>query len=145
MLTKEKHNITQHHSYPAQFEECISIAAVSKKDGLPVAPFSNSNLQVDYAGIGVDVISLKPFGGYQTMSGTSMACPHVCGFVAAIMSSNPLEVRKRLTEEYAIDIGLPGRDNNTGLGFVTSLDKGALEELFAKLGIKMKALTASAF
>jgi hypothetical protein len=49
-------------SYPANYEECMSIAAVSKKNGLPVAVFSNSNPQVDYAGIGVDVVSFKPGG-----------------------------------------------------------------------------------
>lgn len=39
---------------------------------LPVAEFSESNPQVTFAGIGVDVISLKPGGGFQKMSGTSM-------------------------------------------------------------------------
>ena len=42
---------------------------MSKAEELPVAVFSNSNPQVDYAGIGVDVTSFKPDGGYQTMSG----------------------------------------------------------------------------
>ena len=70
--------LTNEISYPATFPECLSIAAVSKSKGLPVARFSNSNAQVDYAGIGVDVVSMKPGGTFQTMSGTSMACPREC-------------------------------------------------------------------
>ena len=67
-----------YRSYPAFYNECISVAAVSKKKNFPVAVFSNSNVQVDYAGIGVDVVSMKPGGGFQEMSGACVrACVHV--------------------------------------------------------------------
>ena len=59
-------------TYPARYKETISVAAVKKEAGLPVANFSEGNPQVDFAGIGVDVVSFKPGGGYQTMRGTSM-------------------------------------------------------------------------
>jgi hypothetical protein len=49
--------------------EVISVAAVVKQRGLPTASFSNSNAQVDYAGIGQWVHSFKPGGGLQQMSG----------------------------------------------------------------------------
>jgi hypothetical protein len=42
---------------------------VGKSENLPTANFSNTNPEVDYAGIGVDAISFKPDGGYQNMSG----------------------------------------------------------------------------
>ena len=58
-------------SYPAMRPEVISIAAVGKFIGLPTAWFSNTNAQVDYAGIGEDVHSFKPGGGLQQMSGES--------------------------------------------------------------------------
>jgi len=133
------HRVSFLVSYPASFEECVSIAAIGKEKGLPVARFSNSNVQVDYAGIGIDVISLKPYGGYQKMSGTSMACPHVCGFIAAVISPDKKQdIRNRLTTEFSIDIGAPGPDTSTGLGFVTYLDEDELAEYFAKMGIKMK-------
>ena len=51
--------------------EVISVAAVQKDTGLPIASFSNSNDQVDYAGIGQWVHSFKPGGGLQLMSGKS--------------------------------------------------------------------------
>jgi hypothetical protein len=51
------------------WDETISVAAVSKEIDLPVAYWSSSNPQVDCAGIGVDVVSFKPGGGNQEMSG----------------------------------------------------------------------------
>jgi len=49
--------------WPAMLPEALSVAAVAKEDDLPVASFSNSNVEVDYAGIGVNVISFKVGGG----------------------------------------------------------------------------------
>lgn len=124
-------------SYPAFYEECISVAAVSKQDGLPVAVFSNSNSQVDYAGIGVDVISFKPGNGYQSMSGTSMASPHVCGLICCLMTDGRIKndnnaVRKVLDQSHAVDINVVGIDNATGVGFLTYLDENEFDSLLPR-------------
>jgi len=131
--------LTNERSFPALWPECISVAAVSKEEHLPVANFSNTNPQVDYAGIGVDVVSFKPKPeqGNQIMSGTSMACPHVCGLIAALLTvkdsgsenayneiiTDDQSLRKLLNEKFLIDIGVKGPDNSTGLGFLTYLSK----------------------
>ena len=129
--------LTNEVSYPAYYPECMSIAAVSKKDGFPVAVFSNSNAEVDYAGIGVDVVSFKPGNGFQSMSGTSMASPHVCGLVCCLMTDGRIKnddkaLRKILDESHAIDIGTVGIDNATGVGFLTYLDEDAYNALLPK-------------
>lgn len=45
------------------------------------AYFSNYGSPVDYCAPGVDVFSTYKSGGYVTMSGTSMAAPHLCGIL----------------------------------------------------------------
>ena len=45
------------------------------------ASFSNYGSPVDYAAPGVSVKSTWKDGGYNTISGTSMASPHVCGLL----------------------------------------------------------------
>ena len=45
------------------------------------AYFSNYGTPVDYAAPGYDIFSTYKDGGYGTMSGTSMACPHAAGIL----------------------------------------------------------------
>jgi subtilisin family serine protease len=69
-------------SIPSAAFNTVSVAAVGPAAGgkFKVAQFSNSMPVL--AGPGVDILSAAPRGGTATMSGTSMACPHVAGVAA---------------------------------------------------------------
>lgn len=65
-------------SLPAAAEGVISVAAIGS-DGA-IADFSNYMAMVSAPG--VDITSAWPGGQLNTISGTSMACPHVAGIAA---------------------------------------------------------------
>ena len=68
-------------SPPAAAEGIVSVAALgSDLQGLTIASFSNVGARLSAPG--VSVLSAKRGGGLITMSGTSMATPHVAGVAA---------------------------------------------------------------
>lgn len=73
-------------SYPAGYDNVIAVAATDSDDSK--ASFSNYGSWVDVAAPGVDILSTLPNNAYGSWSGTSMACPHVTGLAALILSKN---------------------------------------------------------
>ena len=93
--------------FPGAYPGAIAVAAMDQNDLL--ADFSSRGPQVAVIAPGVDIYSLSKNGGYETMSGTSMATPHVAGLAALYVSTHkgatPDQVRAALI---AASTGLSG-------------------------------------
>ncbi|CAD5974301.1 Thermitase [Planktothrix rubescens] len=77
-------------AYPASYNlsNIISVASTTRTDGLSY--FSNYGATtVDLGAPGSDIYSAWPNSSYNTISGTSMASPHVTGAAALLWSQNP--------------------------------------------------------
>ncbi len=79
--TDEDPNFKIAVSPPAVADGMVSVGALGQGPaGFTTASFSNTGALV--AGPGVDIVSARAGGGLETMSGTSMATPHVAGVAA---------------------------------------------------------------
>lgn len=89
---------------PATYPEVITVSALADFNGEPgggaastcradvddtFADFSNYGADVDIIAPGVCILSTWLNGGYNTISGTSMASPHVAGAAALYKANNP--------------------------------------------------------
>lgn len=108
--------------YPAKYAETIAVAASDIDDN--ITGFSSRGPEVDITAPGVNILSTTNDGQTGTMSGTSMAAPHVAGVVALVLAQNPAlspaEIKLRLTLT-ASDIDIAGKDDLSGWGLVNSI------------------------
>ncbi len=114
-------------AYPARYDWVLAVGASDVSDqrwsGSAYGP------ELDLMAPGVDILSTLPLGpnaygkapGYDTLTGTSMAAPHVAGAAALLASSlqfdSPDKIYEALTET-ALDLGDPGWDQFTGHGLL---------------------------
>ncbi|MBP1596718.1 MAG: peptidase [Acidobacteria bacterium] len=108
---------------PGAYAESFAVGATGYFD--EIAWFSgrgpspcNQIFKPDITAPGDFITSAIP-GGYASLSGTSMATPHVAGAVAVLRSIKPdatVEELESVLREGATDLGAPGVDNDFGAG-----------------------------
>ncbi len=118
---------TDNVAYPARYDWVIAVAAVDSSYNIP--SWSSDGPKVDIAAPGVNVYSTYKNNQYATLSGTSMATPHVSATIALIQAlriasgKNPLtfqQVYDAITKT-AKDIGTPGFDVFSGYGLIDAI------------------------
>lgn len=116
-------------SYPGydSMTMCVSAFNIATDS---IADFSNSNREVDIAAPGTNVISTIPNNMYAAWNGTSMATPHVAGFVCLLSEKlkkerpqlsqiqRNVEIKRLITSVYRLDKGEPGVDDSYGYGVI---------------------------
>jgi subtilisin len=96
-------------SFPAALPSSVAVSAMGRRGCFPnestetadvarpfgnpdrdvfVAAFSNIGPQVDLTGPGVGIVSTLPPDSFGVMSGTSMACPAITGWIAFLLASD---------------------------------------------------------
>ncbi|MES2155916.1 MAG: PKD domain-containing protein [bacterium] len=103
--------------YPGAYPNVIAVSALDSNKVL--ASYSSYGPQVSIAGPGTNVLSTYNDGGYSTLSGTSMATPHVAGALALALSCAPSTTNAALRtalQNTAEDLGPAGKDNQYGYG-----------------------------
>jgi subtilisin family serine protease len=113
--------------YPAKYSEVIAVGASDFNNQIPY--WSSQGPEVDIVAPGLDIYSTFLGVTYRELIGTSMACPHVAGTAALILSSGISdsngngrvndEVRERLLST-ATDLGETGWDSSSGWGLVNA-------------------------
>jgi len=113
--------------YPAAFSSVIAVSATGRDDEF--AYFSNRGPEVELSAPGLYVRStcasrLDSGGdGYEVLSGTSMATPHVAGAACLAIQRGWSNVRDALRAT-ADDLGAAGRDPLFGFGLVDAEEAG---------------------
>jgi subtilisin family serine protease len=102
-------------NYPAKYPEAVAISASSSAD--KIASFSSRGTEIALIAPGVSVYSSALGGGYTTMSGTSMAAPHVTGLAALSVAGGadtPAKVKAAL-KKAAVSLGLKPEEEGAGM------------------------------
>jgi subtilisin family serine protease len=103
-------------NYPAKYPQAIAVSASDNSDR--IAYFSSRGAEIAVIAPGVNIYSTRKGGGYTSMSGTSMASPHVAGLAALAIGAGaktPAGVRKAFTAAASPLPGLKPTDQGAGL------------------------------
>jgi subtilisin len=113
--------------YPGAYAEVVAVASLNPNE--VVSYYSSRGItdgndnsivdrEVEVAGPGRNTISTYKDGAYATMSGTSMATPHMSGLAAKMWRGSASTTRSWLvTQAKAHDITTAEQVNNAGVGY----------------------------
>lgn len=108
--------------------KAITVGSVNKNKQIsstssrgPVEFNGSIYIKPDLVAPGVGIHSTNKDGGYKSLSGTSMAAPHVAGAAALLLQVHPNwtpSMIKNELEKTSEDLGLNGKDNTYGSGLI---------------------------
>ena len=108
--------------YPALIPGVITATAIDKNQEL--FKMANKGRFIDYAAPGVSVLTIAPEGKYKVLTGTSLSSAHLSGVVALLVSqglSNKVVTSiDNILTTTALDLGVPGRDQEFGEGLISA-------------------------
>ncbi len=113
-------------SQPACASKALAVGAIDDIDGR--TDFSNEGAELDVVAPGVGIISLRASingGGVVSLTGTSMATPHVAGEAALLLDTNPSLTAVQVIstiKNTALDLGASGFDTIYGFGRIKAYD-----------------------
>ncbi|KAA0966772.1 S8 family peptidase [Sporosarcina sp. ANT_H38] len=119
---------TDEFAFPGRYNEVISVGAINEKRH--PTDFTNSHNEIDLVAPGEKILSTYLNGQFATLSGTSMAAPHVSGALALIKGLVNNSFGRELTEPelYAqlikrtVSLGLSPKFEGNGLVYLTVLE-----------------------
>ena len=112
------------YSYPASYNGVIAVASTEERNRL--SSFSNRGEHIDIAAPGSNILSTYPGGGYQFLSGTSMATPVAVGAYALALATVRDSGREILYHDELESILMTAISRNVGFGSSDVISGGLL-------------------
>lgn len=120
---------TDEYAFPGRYNEVISVGSINLERS--PSDFSNSHDDIDLVAPGEKILSTYLNGKFATLSGTSMAAPHVTGALALIKGVVNNSFGRELSERelYAqlirrtVPLGFSHKIEGNGLVYLTVLDQ----------------------
>lgn len=112
LIASGNEEYTDSLSGPGCISSAIAVGSTTKQD--EISSFSNSSDMLDILAPGSDIVSSAPGEGWATMSGTSMATPHVAGAFTLLRSAKPTASVQDIYNAL-VNGGKPITDDRNGL------------------------------